>query len=523
MKTIGLWSGHDASACVVEDGKIFVHLELERFLREKEPAGNAEELLMSQVKILDYDDVVSALPSEKTKHSSHKIKYYGHHQCHAANAFFSSNFEESVVVTLDGGGIDAYEDGKIFTSACSIWDGIGTKITNPIYLKDDVNIGGLWTRCTRYIFKLQSGWPMGHQAGTVMAMAALGKPKYLEDFRKMLRQDLRLASFKPSNQPRGAYVGNDPVHPYLDKWASIASKSEEEKFNVAASLQTATEEQIDEIFETALNGKKTRNVCIAGGVALNSVAVGKLSSKFGIDIFIPHVPYDAGLCLGAAQYHHHHVNNIQRVAWNPCPVPSNGVTYSNREILNAVAREDLTTKLSSDEEVLNLVSSGHIVSVFQGKAESGRRALGNRSIVADPRRGDMKEKINDKVKHRQWFRPFAPSILEEYQTTWLDSEQKSPYMSFVAKFHEDKKALVPAVVHFDGTGRYQTVMKTITPWWHSFITKWNNVTGVPILLNTSFNDSEPIVETPQHAVDCYIKTDIDYLYFADERLLVSKK
>ena len=169
-----------------------------------------------------------------------------------------------------------------------------------------------------------------------------------------------------------------------------------------------------------------------------------------------------------------------------------------------------------------MFSAKSIISVFSAGSESGRRALGNRSILADPRNPDMKDIINEKVKHRQWFRPFAPSILREKVSEWFEHDISSPYMSFVVPFKEEVRDKVPAVVHFDGTARLQTVTENDNKWYYDFLKTWEEVSGVPIVLNTSFNDREPIVETPEHAINCFLKTDIDYLYFADFEILVSK-
>ena len=176
-----------------------------------------------------------------------------------------------------------------------------------------------------------------------------------------------------------------------------------------------------------------------------------------------------------------------------------------------------------DEDVIELICNQNIVCVFGGGSESGRRALGNRSILADPRNKNMKDIINEKVKHRQWFRPFAPSILREEVKNWFEKDIDSPYMSFVLDFKKEMKDKVPAVVHLDGTGRLQTVTKNDNEWYHGFISKFKEKTGVPIVLNTSFNDREPIVETPEHAINCFLRTDIDYLYFREPKILLKKK
>ena len=193
--------------------------------------------------------------------------------------------------------------------------------------------------------------------------------------------------------------------------------------------------------------------------------------------------------------------------------------------MNAIESNTLkvTHSETTDKDVALLLDKGKIVSVFGGGSESGRRALGNRSILADPRNPNMKDIINEKVKHRQWYRPFAPSILRESVKDWFYSDISSPYMSFVLKFKEEVRSRVPAVVHFDGSARLQTVTEKDNKWYYNFIKTWEATSGVPILLNTSFNDREPIVETPEHAIACFLKTDIDYLYFTDYGILVSKR
>ena len=173
--------------------------------------------------------------------------------------------------------------------------------------------------------------------------------------------------------------------------------------------------------------------------------------------------------------------------------------------------------------MLKLVSESKIISLFSGKSESGRRALGNRSIIADPRNSDMKDIINKKVKHRQWYRPFAPSIMKEYTSDWFEKEVESPYMSKVIKFKPNMGPKVPAVNHLDGTARLQTVTKQDNAPYYGLLKDWEELSGVPILLNTSFNDREPIVETPNDAIKCFLNTDIDHLYFLEFGLLVTKR
>jgi carbamoyltransferase len=241
------------------------------------------------------------------------------------------------------------------------------------------------------------------------------------------------------------------------------------------------------------------------------------------NIYIPPVPYDAGLAIGTAQYQYHQTLNEPRVDFGDYFTPYLGARYNKEHIEKAIEeRGGIKVEQASRDDVVKLLTDKKVVSVYGGRSESGRRALGNRSILADPRFSDMKDIVNERVKHRQWFRPFAPSVLAEDVADWFDRDLPSPYMSFVSKFKEDKLDKVPAVVHFDGTARTQTVTAEGNPWYHDFISRFKKATGVPMVLNTSFNDREPIVETPADAVNCFLKTNIDYLYFFEHDILVSK-
>ena len=540
MKIAGVWSGHDCSYCILEDGHVLIHEEYERFIREKEPKGDAVKFLLENYP--DYKDIkhlatCSPLSTTEKHDKSWKemrdiveknggaIHVIGHHEAHAANAFFCSNFNDATIITLDGGGVE--NDG--FVTACTIWKGSHTSI-EPIERLPILafNIGGLWTRATRYIFKLQSGWPRGHQAGSVMAMSALGdKDRFLQDFLKMLIDDIPFASFKPPSQPKGACVpGKDPVHPYLDPWVQIANRSEQDRFDLAAGLQAATEIVFRNLLQQVLNVAPNSNLCLAGGVTLNSVMVGKIPDWFPeiTSIYVTSTPHDGGLPIGAAQYVWHQVLNNARIEWKDNFMPYLGRTYDKSEVEAALnARPDIVWEHTTDDSVLQKLSDQKIISVFGGGSESGRRALGNRSILADPRSEDMKDLINEKVKHRQWFRPFAPSILRDRTADWFENDIDSPYMSMVLQFKKEKQQLVPAVVHIDGSARLQTVSKNDNEWYYNFLKKWEEISGVPIILNTSFNDREPICETPTHAIECFCRTEIDHLYFYDHGILVRKK
>jgi len=542
MKIAGVWCGHDCSFAILEDGKPLLHAEYERYNREKCTPGNALDFLKERAP--DHvDDIVhyaSVYPTKKTKQhldsyeaalqttekNGGEFHFFSHHRAHAANAFFSSNIRESIILTMDGGGVEDDHDGE---SACTVWYGKENTVRHvKTFRPHQFNIGGVWSRITRYIFKLQNGWPRGGQEGTVMAMAALGdKEKYANDFWRMLTVDILPAGMKPVDQPVGPTSDRDPKHPYLEPWAAIARNSEQDKFDLAAGLQAATESLIYQMINSVLKSfPQTKNLCLSGGVVLNSVAVGKIKTWFGdrVDnVYIPPVPYDGGLSIGAAQLVWHEVLGNPRIIWEHNFTPYLGEAWDRKHFDDVMSKNELKLEDCTLDRVTKLLADGKIVCVFNGQSESGRRALGNRSILADPRNANMKDIINEKVKHRQWFRPFAPSILNESVSEWFTEYQESPYMQFVLNFREDKKDLVPAVVHFDGTARLQTVRKEDNGWYYNFLKKWEKVSGVPIILNTSFNDREPICEDVNHAVNCFLGTEIDYLYFPEYNLITPNK
>ena len=525
MKIVGYQSGrHDVAYCVLENGRPIIHEELERLLRVKEPPGDGLEMYFQRIGDTDvshftygnldeagnvrnqnklYTDQMDKILS--TTSGSHWL--IGHHKSHAANAFFSSNFNDALIFTIDGGGIE--EDG--FASAITVWNGNDNKIELidriPI---TTLNLGSPWRLYTEQIFGLSGGYPKGNQVGTVMALACIGDPeKYYEDFY--------------NGFVTGGGGHNEITLANCEKYKPIAEKSEQDKYDIAAAIQKATEDIVRDIMNRYIDKYTPDNICLSGGVALNCLMTGKMIDWFtGIKFYIDPVPYDAGLCLGSARYVWHHILGNPRIEWNDNSTSYLGPLYNQDDILNAMSQLNIKHTKCTDNDVLDLIEDQKIVSVFGGGSESGRRALGNRSILADPRSKKMKDIINDKVKHRQWFRPFAPSILREEVKNWFVHDINSPQMSFAIKFKESVKERAAAVVHFDGTGRLQTVTENDNKWYYNFIKQFGNRTQVPILLNTSFNDREPIVETPADAINCFLGTDIDYLYFYDYNILIRK-
>ena len=513
MNIIGFQSGHDVSYSVLNEGVPVICEEMERITRKKMQRGDGLQFFFSRNSgefLSDssfsfgnlkgrrgrvfHDRTAERQMNKVLSENGGKFYEFGHHLSHAANAFFTSDFEKALVVTMDAGG---WEDDSMRASF-TVSQGIKNKIWRlETFSVKDLDLGGAWHKLTKEVFGLSVGYPKGDQAGTVMAMATMGSPKYMDMF---------------------------PITPErVEKLKAIASVSESDKFDVAASLQLWTE-------ETFLNIAKQyfpyhENVCLSGGVSLNCVMTGKIKNWFPNikNIFCDPIPYDGGLSLGSARYLWHDVLENPRI-YNSVKnsSPYLGKSYPEVSVISACRDSKIQYKYVTDDDVLKELDNQKIVAVFGGRSEIGRRALGNRSILVDPRNSSMKQKINENVKHRQWFRPFAPSILEERVKDWFEDEYLSPYMSFALKFKESVKDKVPAVVHYDGTGRLQTVNKSMNPWYYEFISKWEKVSGVPILLNTSFNDTEPIVETPEDAIHCFLNTKIDYLYFFDYGILVEK-
>ena len=532
----GFHSGHDCSFCVLEDGKPIIHAELERYIRLKEPIDDSLKFLFKEYKDFNkiqhftsgmdlweggpnnrYPDTWNKMVNIAKKNEGN-FHIYGHHLCHAANAFFSSNLEEALIFSIDGGGEEIIDE-KVLACSFAVYFGEGNKVhqinafgDNFYHINPDagdkkiVNIGSFWSKCTEKIFGLSAGYPKGHQAGTVMGMACLGNPKYYKEFL--------------------FYLNNLKEESLFDykKFKKIADKSEQDTFDVASSLQKATEIKFKELITPYIKKYDYKNICITGGVSLNCVMAGKIYDWFPEieQIYADPIPYDAGLTLGSARYLWHHVMDNPRIKWEDNSSPYLGAQYTPQDILNTLDKykNKIIVEKVNDDFIVDKLIDKKIISVFNSRSESGRRALGNRSILADPRHKETKDIVNERVKHRQWFRPFAPSILREEVKNWFERDINSPYMSFAIPFKKEKIDEVPAVVHFDGSARLQTVTKNDNSWYYNLISLFNKKTGVPILLNTSFNDREPIVETPENAINCFLGTDIDYLYFSEHNLII---
>lgn len=437
---------------------------------------------------------------------------YDHHACHAASAYYSSPFDEALVLCVDGGG-----DGKTTTA----WIGKGNRLSEiHLGIKHPHSLGLIYHRITEYLGFLSSG-----DEYKVMGLAAYGKPVYFDKLKNII-----------IFQKGGAYKLNMEYFNYQYQY-SLSNKfyknfgparREDEEINehyvnMAASVQKLFEEVIIHIAVELKNKTDINNLALSGGTALNCKSNGRLMlTKVFDNIFVPPATSDLGTSIGAAQYHYHHVMqhpktfHMKSDDWGP--------EYSNEEILEEFNRSGLKYESLSDPAftAAKLIADGNIVGWFQGRMEFGPRALGYRSILADPRQKDIKDRINKTIKFREEFRPFAPSILREYVKDYFNVDVDCPFMTFTFDVLPEKRKSIQGIVHVDGTGRLQTVSKEDHPLFYSLIAHFERLTGIPVVINTSFNlAGEPIVCSPYDAIRTFFTCGMDALIIG--KYLVRKR
>ena len=444
-----------------------------------------------------------------------KINNIEHHRSHLASAFFASPFEESAILSIDGSGD--------FTTTM-IATGKGNKIEVLDSVDFPVSCGLFYTAFTQFL-----GFPHYGDEYKVMGLAPYGEAKYIDKVKKVLKflpnglfdwEDAFFvqptkAGFKYENNIPS--VGNLYAPAFVKEFGPPRSQTEELSTyhkDLATSVQRVTEELIFHILKHLKERTGLKNICIAGGVAQNSVANGKVAEATGFEgIYIPSAGHDAGISMGSALYLYNHVLNQPRSA--PIYSAYTGSRFSNDEIELFLQSRGVKYRKLNNEDLYEVVTDKLIepgvVGWFNGRAEFGPRALGARSIIADPRNPKAKDLLNLKIKRRESFRPFAPSILKEYSGEYFTKSDEVPFMEKVFPVRPEKYAVIPAVTHVDGTGRLQTVDKTISPMYYGLIEAFRKKTGVPVLLNTSFNENEPIVNTPAEALDCFLRTQMDML------------
>jgi len=589
---------HDSAACLIKDGEIISAIQEERFTRKKHDSGfpkNAVNYCLTNegIDIGDLDSIVyyekplltferlletyiaSAprglrsfiaamqvwvkeklfLKSElrklfldlqkslnPEKKVTPKLLFSEHHLSHAASAFYPSPFEEAVILCMDGVGEWA---------TTSTWIGKGNNIT-PIYqISFPHSLGLLYSAFTYYCgFKVNSG------EYKLMGLAPYGNPIYVDKIKNHLidiKDDgtfrLNIDYFK---YHRGFRMTSRKFHKLFGNLPrDRESELKQFHMDLAASIQKVTEEVVIKLANSLQKETGIQNICLSGGVALNCVANGKLIDKKIFEkIWIQPASGDAGTSLGAALFvWHQHYGNSRKIDPNDSMKGTYlGCNFSNEEIISFLNTVNVPYHQKKDKELFNIIArlldEGNVIGWFNGPMEFGPRALGARSIIGDPRNMEMQSVMNLKIKYRESFRPFAPSILEEEVSNQFDLQDKSPYMLLVApvkkklrKIMTEKeknlfgiqklnipRSTIPAITHVDYSARIQTVNSNSNPRYYSMIKAFQNRTGCPLVVNTSFNvRGEPIVCTPNDAYRCFMRTEMDVLVLQNQLLLKNEQ
>ncbi|MCK6484654.1 MAG: carbamoyltransferase [Phycisphaerae bacterium] len=433
----------------------------------------------------------------------------GHHNSHAASAFFVCPFDEAAVLIMDGYGDDA---------ATSLYIGRGNRLERRWRNHILDSLGVVYTVVTEYL-----GFRGNHDEGKVMGLAAYGEPTYVDRFRDVFH--LNSGGGYRVNMDYFLYDRYGQARPFRQKFFEVFGPPRRDGEDVtqrhkdiARGLQAVVEDVILHVVRGVAKEHRARNLCLAGGVALNCVTNARILTDTDIErIWIPPNPSDTGAVLGSALWQHHQTLGRQRTF--ELKHAFYGCGYSDDEAQRALESAGLSFEKLDGTDLLRrtaaALADGRIVAWYQGRFEMGPRALGNRSILADPRRADMKDTLNRRVKHRESFRPFAPAVLVERVGEFFEINQPDPFMTIAPRVRPDKAHLIPAVVHADGTGRIQTIDREANPRYYELISEFDRLTGVPIVLNTSFNRQEPIVARPAEAVSCFLRTDMDVLVLGD--------
>jgi carbamoyltransferase len=444
-----------------------------------------------------------------------KVHNVEHHQAHVASAFLVSPFEDAAVLSVDG-------FGDFASTMLAVGHGNTYEVLDRVLFPHSLGI--FYTAVTQWL-----GFPHYGDEGKIMGLAPYGQPRFMTEMRRLVKLDgplfeLGLDYF--THDKEGVDMNWDAGSPtigriYSQQLVELLGPAREpdaeltERYNnVAASAQSMLEEAYLHLVQTLWERTKLPALCLAGGVALNAVANGRILPETPFeDLYVQPAAGDSGTAVGAAY-----------AVWNKelgrprrfvLEHAFTGPEYTDAEIEAALAAAGVQAERLDDDAlfatVAERIAAGDVVGWFQGRMEFGPRALGHRSIVADPRSARMKDVLNARIKRREAFRPFAPSILAERVGEWFEQDYPSPFMVLVYKTAPDKRERLGAVNHVDDTGRVQSVEERVEPRYHRLISEFERLTGVPVLLNTSFNENEPIVMTPADAVDTFQKTKMDVL------------
>lgn len=570
---IGINAYHgDSSACLLHDGIIIAAAEEERFRRIKHWAGFPSEAIkycldeagidLSDVKhiainqaakanlwkkigftLLNRPDLSMILDRMKNKHERINIEdelrqkigdgFCGdihsieHHLAHLSSAFHVSPYSEAVVVSVDG-------FGDFASAAWGYGKGKEIKLDHKVYFPHSLGI--FYQALTQWL-----GFPHYGDEYKVMGLAPYGRPEFMDEMRKivLLENDgsfkLNLKYFRHHNEkveyewencdPR---VGTLYSQELIDLLGSARQKGEgltQRHKDIARSVQAMYEEAFFHLLNRLHEKHDNETLCLSGGCAMNSVANGKIYRHTPFNkVYIQSAAGDAGGAIGAAYMVWHNIGGERQFVmdhsyWGPSYTDNQFKSLLDQHD-SALRKQNCVISLIEDESILcemtaDAIAEGKVIGWFQGRMEWGPRALGNRSILGDPRRHDMKDILNLKIKRRESFRPFAPSILREAVSEWFEQDDDVPFMMQVYPIKTEKQSRIPAVTHVDGSGRLQTVMMDTNPRYYRLISAFGELTGVPIVLNTSFNENEPVVCKPDEALDCFLRTKMDILVLGD--------
>lgn len=570
MYILGINAYHgDAAAALIKDGQLVAAVEEERFNRKKhcagfptmavryclqeagitpadldhigisrDPSANLHKKILFSMSRLSKvgnlignrlanaakvrnlkDELARALeiPADQFRAQFHNVE---HHKAHMASCFLVSEFDRAAILSIDG-------FGDFISTMWGLGEGAKMQVLGEVEFPH--SMGCVYTATTQYL-----GFPHYGDEGKVMGLAPYGKPRFLDQFREIVttekdgRFKLNLDYFLHHSE--GVEMTWDEGSPvvgriFSDKFIERFGPAREKggpmtslQEDIAASLQARLEEVSFHILQHLHRQTGSDRLCLSGGVAFNSVMNGKilLHTPFK-QIYAQPAAGDAGTAVGVC-YYLHNIELKQPRAF-VMDHAYTGPGYENGQIEAAVLGSGMRhTRLQPEgvtQTAARAIADGQIVGWFQGRMEFGPRALGNRSIVVDPRRAEMKDILNARIKKREPFRPFAPSILEDRVEEYFEQTHPAPSMLMVYQVKADKRAQVPAITHVDGSGRLQTVSRSTNARYYDLIRDFDKITGVPVVLNTSFNEDEPIVCTPQDALNCFQRTKMDKLFVGD--------
>ena len=572
MNVLGLNAYHgDVSAVLVRDGKLIAAVEEERYVRIKHVTGFPTKaieacLQMGGIQAKDVDlFAVSRRPyahlwrkgffvlqhrpkrtlTDRARNMASigrlsdtianavgleeygvrpRMRYVEHHPAHLASAAFVSPFDDAAVCAIDG-------FGDFVSTSWGRLAGTSLDVSGRVFFPH--SLGLLYLAITQYL-----GFPNYGDEFKVMGLAPYGEPRYVREIESLVnlqsdgRFELDLSYFSHWNEgvqmtwSEGAPTIGTVFTPKLEQLLGPARRKDEpvtpQHEAIAASLQAAFETAAMHVLNHVYQATKNPRLCLAGGCAMNSVANGKIRERTPFrEVFIQPASGDNGTALGAAFHAWHDASPAPRdfvmehSYWGP-EFSDAEIAATLQEHAADIRAAGCTQRYMDDDASVDTwtaqqIAAGRVIGWFQGRMEWGARALGNRSIIADPRRADMREIINTRIKFRERFRPFAPSLAEEALDEYFVGAVPDPFMLQVYPVRPDKRSVVPAITHVDGSGRLQTVSRRSNPRYWNLIKAFERVSGVPMLLNTSFNENEPIVLRPAEALDCFLRTHMDVL------------